>query len=115
MFAIMRRISWLKAAWREFGDFPEKVQRQIAFGLDRAAEGSKAHNAKPLHGIDGGVFEISADDRSGTYRAVYAVKLGTDIWVVHAFQKKSVRGIKTPQREIDLIRERIKRLREGLR
>jgi phage-related protein len=56
-----------------------------------------------------------ADDRSGTYRAVYAVKLGADIWVIHAFQKKSVRGIKTPQREIDLIRERIKRLRENLR
>jgi phage-related protein len=83
----MRRISWLKAAWREFEDFPEKVRRQIAFGLDRAAEGGKADNAKPLHGIDGGVFEISADDRSGTYRAVYAVKLDTDIWVVHAFQK----------------------------
>jgi phage-related protein len=55
------------------------------------------------------------DDRSGTYRAVYALKVGIDIWVVHAFQKKSVRGIKTPQREIDLIRERIKRLRESLR
>jgi phage-related protein len=61
------------------------------------------------------VFEVVADDRSGTYRAVYALKVGDDIWVVHAFQKKSVRGIKTPQREIDLIRERIKRLRESLR
>jgi phage-related protein len=111
----MRCVSWLKAARREFEDFPEKVRRQIAFGLDRAAEGEKADNAKPLHGIEGGAFEISADDRSGTYRAVYAVKLDADIWVVHAFQKKSVRGVKTPQREIDLIRERIKRLRENLR
>lgn len=111
----MRRISWLKAAWREFEDFPEKVRRQIAFGLDRAAEGGKADNAKPMHGLEGGVFEISADDRSGTFRAVYALKIDLAIWVVHAFQKKSVRGIKTPQREIDLIRERIKRLRESLR
>jgi phage-related protein len=100
-----------QAAWRDFGDFPQTVRRQIAFGLDRAAEGGKADNAKPLHGLEGGVFEIKADDRSGTYRAV---KIGIDIWVVHAFQKKSVRGIKTPQREIDLIRERIKRLRESL-
>lgn len=61
------------------------------------------------------MFEIVADDRSGTYRAVYALKVGIDIWVVHAFQKKSVRGIKTPQREVDLIRDRIKRLRESLR
>ncbi len=111
----MRRVSWLKPAWREFEDFPEKVRRHIAFGLDRAAAGDKAGNVKPLHGLEGGVFEISADDRSGTYRAVYAVKLDVDIWVVHAFQKKSVRGSKTPQREIDLIRERIKRLRESLR
>jgi phage-related protein len=111
----MRRVSWLKAALREFEDFPEQVRRQIAFGLDRAAEGGKADAAKPLHGIEGGVFEIVADDRSGTYRAVYALKVGDDIWVVHAFQKKSVRGIKTPQREIDLIRDRIKRLRKDLR
>jgi phage-related protein len=111
----MRAVSWLNAAWRSFGEFPEEVRRQIAFGLDRAAEGGKADNAKPLHGINGGVFEITANDRSGTYRAVYAIKIGDDIWVVHAFQKKSVRGIKTPQREIDLIRERIKRLKESLR
>jgi phage-related protein len=111
----MRSVSWLNAALRSFQEFPDDVQRQIAYGLDRAAEGGKADNAKPLHGLDGGVFEISANDRSGTYRAVYALKIGTDIWVVHAFQKKSVRGIKTPQREIDLIRERVKRLRESLR
>ena len=111
----MRAVSWLNAAWRSFGEFPEHVRRQIAFGLDRAAEGGKADNAKPLHGIDGGVFEITANDRSGTYRAVYAIKIGADIWVVHAFQKKSVRGIKTPKHEIDLIRERIKRLKESLR
>ena len=111
----MRRVSWLRAAWRDFQEFPETVRRQIAFGLDRAAEGGKADNAKPLHGLEGGVFEISADDRSGTFRAVCAVKIDIDIWVVHAFQKKSVRGIKTPQREIDLIRERIKRLRGSLR
>jgi phage-related protein len=74
-----------------------------------------AGNAKPLHGLEGGVFELTANDRSGTYRAVYALKVGIDIWVIHAFQKKSVRGIATPRREIDLISERIKRLRESLR
>ena len=81
----MRPVSWLKAAWREFEQFPEGVRRQIAFGLDRAAEGGKADNAKPFHGLEGGVFEIVADDRSGTYRAVYAVKIDIDIWIVHAF------------------------------
>lgn len=83
----MRRISWLKAAWRDFEDFPEKVRRQIAFGLDRAAEGGKADNAKPLHGIEGGAFEILADDRSGTYRAIYVVKVDVDIWVSMPFRR----------------------------
>ena len=70
----MRRVSGLRAALRAFEGFPEPVRRQIAYGLDRAAEGGKADNAKLLHGIYGGIFEIVADDRSGTYRAVYAVK-----------------------------------------
>ena len=46
---------------------------------------------------------------------VYAVQLGEDIWVVHAFQKKSTQGIKTPKREIDLVKDRLKRLKELLR
>ena len=53
-------MSWLKAALRAFENFPESVRRQIAFGLDRAAEGAKAGNAKPLQGIEGGVYEITA-------------------------------------------------------
>ena len=41
--------------------------------------------------------------------------MGEDVWVIHAFQKKSTQGIKTPQREIEVIRERIKRLKEMLK
>ena len=50
-----------------------------------------------------------------SFRVVYRVQLAEDVWVVHAFQKKSTQGIKTPQREIDLIRDRLKRLKEMLR
>jgi len=46
---------------------------------------------------------------------VHAVQLGADIWVVHAFQKKSTQGIKTPKHEIDLVKDRLKRLKEMLR
>ena len=53
--------------------------------------------------------------RGDAYRVVYTVQMGRDIWVVHAFQKKSKTGIKTPKHEIDLIRERIKRLKEMLK
>jgi Phage-related protein len=76
---------------------------------------SKADIAKPMKGLGSGVYEIALTFRGDTYRAVYAVQMGRDIWVVHAFQKKSKTGIKTPKHEIDLIRERIKRLKEMLK
>jgi phage-related protein len=71
-----------------------------------------ANIAKPRKGFDAGVYEIALPHRGDAFRAVYAVKLGEDIWVVHAFQKKSTQGIRTPKHEIDVIHERIKRLRE---
>ena len=110
-----RPISWVNAARKEFEGFPEKVQTKGLAALTVAAEGGKTDNAKPLHGLGAGIFEIVLNDRAGTFRIVYAVQLGDDLWVVHAFQKKSKTGRKTPQPEIDLIRERLKRLKEMLR
>ena len=60
------------------------------------------------------LVEIALPFRGDAFRVVYAVQLGDDLWVIHAFQKKSTRGIKTPQHEIDLIKDRLKRLREML-
>jgi phage-related protein len=71
--------------------------------------------AKPMKGLGSGVFEIALPHRGNAFRVVYAVQLGEDLWVVHAFQKKSTQGIKTPQREIDAIRDRLKRLQEMFR
>jgi phage-related protein len=102
----------VRAAFKEFTSFPQGVQEQMKFALQVACEGEKADIAKPMKGFDGGVYEIALPHRGDAYRAVYAVKVGDDLWVVHAFQKKSVQGIKTPRREIEVIRERLKRLQE---
>lgn len=110
-----REIAWIAAARKEFESFPSTVQRQMQLALTIAAEGRKADIAKPMRGLGSGVFEIALAQRGNTYRAVYAVQLGAAVWVIHAFQKKSTRGIKTPKREIDLIQDRIKRLREQLK
>ena len=83
--------------------------------LTVAAEGRKADNAKPMAGLGPGVFEVALRFRGDAYRAVYAVRIDKDVWVVHAFQKKSKTGIKTPRAKTDLIRERLKRLKEALR
>jgi phage-related protein len=109
-----RPISWLKAARRDFEEFPDDVQSDMFDALTIAAEGGKSDKAKPFKGVDGGVFEIALRYRGDAFRTLYAVKIGAEIWVIHAFQKKSKSGIKTPHMEVDLIRERLKRLKEAL-
>lgn len=110
-----RPISWVSAARKEFEDFPEGAQSICLTALSIAAEGGKADIAKPLKGLGSGVMEIALPYRGNAFRVVYAVQIGDDLWVVHAFQKKSTQGIKTPKHEIDLIEARVKRLKEMLR
>jgi phage-related protein len=109
-----RPVSWIRAALKEFQTFPQGAQSVCLTALTIAAEGGKTDIAKPMHGMGPGLFEIALPFRGDAFRVVYAVQFGEEIWVVHAFQKKSKRGIKTPKREIDLIKNRLKRLREML-
>jgi phage-related protein len=110
-----RPVSWIKAALKEFETFPEGARSICLAALTIAAEGGKADVAKPMHGLGSGVFEIALAFRGDAFRVVYAIQLAEEIWVVHAFQKKSTQGIKTPLREIDLKKDRLKRLKEMLR
>ncbi|MBF0555013.1 MAG: type II toxin-antitoxin system RelE/ParE family toxin [Nitrospirae bacterium] len=109
-----RLISWMRAARRDFEKFPYDVRADMMRALTMAAEGSKSDNAKPFKSVDGGVFEIALKHQGDAFRVLYAVKIDVDIWVIHVFQKKSKTGIKTPQMEVDLIRERLKQLKEAL-
>lgn len=111
----MRSISWIKAAQKDFEDFPAAVREEVADALGLVAEGRKPDIAKPMVGLGTGVLEIAIRHRGDAWRLIYAVQIGTDIWVVHAFQKKSTSGIATPKHEIVLVRERLKRLKEALK
>ncbi|MGC2163787.1 MAG: type II toxin-antitoxin system RelE/ParE family toxin [Silvibacterium sp.] len=110
-----RPVSWINAARKEFESFPEGARSIFLAALTIAAEGDKSDIAKPMHGLGSGIFEIALPYRRDAFRVIYAVQLGEEIWVVHAFQKKSTQGIKTPKREVDLIADRLKRLKEMLR
>ena len=110
-----RPVSWIRAALKEFETFPETARSIGLAALTIAAEGGKADVVKPMRGMGSGVFEIALPLRGDAYRVVYALQMAEEIWVVHAFQKKSTHGIKTPQREIDLIKDRLKKLKEMLR
>lgn len=88
-------------------EMPEEVQDEIGFALEHVQRGTKPKNAKPLKGIAPGVLEIVSDFRGDTFRAVYTVRFASAVYVLHVFQKKSKRGIATPKREIDLIKQRL--------
>jgi phage-related protein len=68
-----------------------------------------------MQGLGSGVYEIALPFKGDAFRVVYAVQFGEDLWVLHVFQKKSTQGVGTPQREIDVIKDRLKRLKEFLR
>jgi phage-related protein len=110
-----RPINWLKGAQRDFEDFPQGAQIELSRALTILAEGRMPDIAKSLTGLGIGVMELALRYRGDAFRVVYALQIADDIWVVHAFQKKSKTGIKTPRQEIDLIRDRLKRLREMLK
>ena len=105
-----RPISWIKAARKAFEAFPEAVQVEALRALTIAAEGQKSDIAKPMQGLGSGIMEIALRHRGDAWRMVYAVQIGTDIWVIHAFQKKSKTGIATPKQEIDLTEKQLLQL-----
>jgi len=89
--------------------FPSTVKRVIGFAIRIAQKGGKHPDAKPLKGFKGaGVLEVISDFDGNTFRAVYTVKLKGVVYVLHAFQKKSKKGIKTPKAEIDKVKARLK-------
>jgi phage-related protein len=110
-----RPINWIKAARKDFEDFPQGARDAILDDLTTVAEGGFPGRVKPMKGLGSGVYEIALPYRGDAYRVVYTVHFREAIWVVHAFQKKSKTGIKTPQEDINLIRKRLVRLKEELR
>jgi len=106
----MKSLKWIGSSKKDLKKFPKDVKRTIGFALERAREGKKHNNAKKLKGIR--ATEIIERDKSGTYRAVYTTEIKNVIYVLHVFQKKSKRGIKTPLQEINLIKQRLKEVKK---
>ena len=93
---------------RDLKNFPRPVQRDVGQALYAAQFGEEYPTVKALKGFGGrAVLEIVASHEGDTYRAVYTVRFHDAIYVLHAFQKKSKRGIATPQKELDLIKQRL--------
>ncbi|MGE0290092.1 MAG: type II toxin-antitoxin system RelE/ParE family toxin [Bradyrhizobium sp.] len=103
----IRLAVFVGSSQKDLRTFPAEVRSQIGQSLFEAQLGGHPRNAKPLRGF-AGVLEIRDNHDGDTYRAVYTVRFEGVLYVLHAFQKKSTSGIATPQRHIELIRQRLR-------
>jgi phage-related protein len=103
---------WIGSSKTDLLEFPEAVQDEVGVAISVAQFGGKHPKAKPWKGEGPGVLEVVEDHRGNTYRAVYTVRFKDAVYVLHAFQKKSTKGIKTSQTDVDLISRRLKSAKE---
>jgi phage-related protein len=109
----IKPVVWIASTRSDLASFPEEVKDTIGYALYVAQCGGKHSDAKPLHGFGGpGILEIVEDHAGDSYRAVYTVRLAGRVYALHAFQKKSKSGSKTPKAEIELVKMRLKRAEE---
>lgn len=101
-------LDWVGSSKKDFLDFPDPVRDEMGNTLGLAQFGGKHPSAKPWKGQGAGVFEVVEDNAGDTYRVVYTVRFREVVYVLHAFQKKSPKGIKTAQIDVDLVERRLK-------
>lgn len=107
-----KELRWVGPSKRDFLAFPPPVVGEMGYALGVAQLGGKHPHAKPWQGEGAGVFEIVESFDGNAYRAIYTVRFGDTIYVLHAFQKKSPAGIRTAAPDVQLVAERLKRARQ---
>jgi phage-related protein len=112
---VRRPLFWEGSAKRDFKKFPTAVQKDMGVALFIVQLGGTPPAAKPWKGLGPGVYELIEDHRGDTYRAAYTVRIADRVHVLHAFQKKSKSGIKTPKVDVELIKRRLKTVLERYR
>ena len=104
----MKPLNWIGSSQDDLREFPPDVRREAGYSIHLAQKGAKALNAVPMVGFGSAkVLEVVINDDGNTYRAVYTVKFAKAVYVLHAFQKKSRKGISTPKPDLDLIHRRL--------
>ena len=106
----LKPVIWVGSSRKDLRAFPEPVRDHMGYALYVAQCGGKHRDAKALSGFGGaGVVEVVTDFRSDTYRAVYTLQYAKAVYVLHAFQKKSKTGRETPRRDIELVKQRLRK------
>ena len=104
---MLKPVEWVGSSKTDLKRFPGPVQHRMGFAIYQAQIGLRHRDAKPLKGFGSGVVEVVSRHDGDTFRAVYTVRFETVVYVLHAFQKKSRRGVATPKQDLDLVRRRL--------
>jgi phage-related protein len=107
----MKKLEWVGSSKKDLIELPTEVKQEIGYALYLAQKGEYYNKVKPFKGCGNGVYEIAIEYDKNAYRSVFMINLNDTLYVIHCFQKKSKRGIKTPKEEIELIKQRVKMLR----
>jgi phage-related protein len=108
MDELRRPLYWEGSSKKDFKAFPIPVQKDMGVALFVVQLGGMPESVKQWAGLGSGVYELVEDHRGDTFRAVYTVRIGDAVHVLHAFQKKSKSGIATPRPDVELIHKRLK-------
>lgn len=109
MRPVPKKLYFIASAQKDLRQFPEEVRDTVGLALRQAQLGGRHEDAKPLRGVkSAGVLEIVGDYHGDTYRAVYTIRFPDAIYVLHAFLKKSKKGVATARPDIELVRKRLR-------
>jgi phage-related protein len=111
----LKELEWIGSSKKDLMCFPVEARREIGYALYVAQHGETHESVKLFKGHGTGIYEIVSNYDTNAYRAVYAAKFNNKIYVLHAFQKKAKRGIKTPKEEIIVVKKRLKSLKNMLK
>ncbi len=107
---------WIASSHKDLKSFPDEVQDVMGRALLDAQFGDKHPHSHPLQGFgSAGVLEVVDSFDGNAYRTVYTITFPSAVYVLHAFQKKSTRGISTPRHEIEVVKARIRAADEHYR
>jgi len=107
----VKELEWLGSSKKDLMKFPKEVIQEVGYALYFAQKRGRYGKVKLFRGYGSGVYEMVTEYNKNAYRVVYIVSLSDTVYVVHCFQKKSKRNIKTPKEEIEIIKQRLKLLR----
>lgn len=106
-----RPLHWVGSSKKDFLAFPDWLVRNMGYALSVAQFGGHHPSAKRWMGEGSGVFEVAEEYAGNAYRAIYTVRFTGKVYMLHAFRKKSPKGIKTARTDVALVRQRLKAAR----